>query len=200
VAQYDPKQPLVIDPVLVYSTYLGGSDYDFGNGIAVDGAGNAYVTGQTYSTNFPTRNAPYPQFAGGVDDAFIAKLNAGGTALVYSTYLGGGGIDSGIGIAVDGAGNTYVTGETHSPDFPTPNALYPTFGGDRDAFIVKLNIDGTALAYSTYLGGTYRDCGYGIAVDGAGNAYVTGETWSANFPIRSAPYPNLRGTWDAFIA
>ncbi len=101
VAQYDPKQPLVIDPVLVYSTYLGGSNYDFGDGIVVDSAGNAYMTGRTYSTNFPTRNALYPQYGGGVYDAFIAKLNATGTALVYSTYLGGGGLDYGYGIAVD---------------------------------------------------------------------------------------------------
>ena len=201
VARYDPKQPLVIDPVLVYSTYLGGSNYDFGNGIAVDDAGIVYVTGRTYSTNFPTHNAPYRQFAGGVDDAFIAKLNAGGTALVYATYLGGSGSDSGLGIAVDSAGNAYVTGETQSPDFPTPNALDPNLGGDRDAFIVKLNIDGTVLVYSTYLGGTYRDYGYGIAVDSAGNAYVTGETWSANFPTTSnALDSNLGGTWDAFIA
>ena len=129
----------------------------------------------------------YPQravseFTGGVDDAFIVKLNAAGTALVYSTYLGGSGNDEGMRIAVDGAGNAYVTGDTRSADFPTHNALYPNLGGDRDAFIAKLKADGTALTYSTYLGGTYRDYGYGIAVDGAGNAYVTGETGQPIFP------------------
>src|SRR5262249_34253343 len=153
---------------LVYSTYLGGSDLDQGNGIALDGAGNAYVTGHTFSTNFPTAG-PGPTAGGGSGDAFVAKLNAAGNALVYATYLGGSGNvhggDSGQGIAVDGPGNACVTGTTNSLNFPTANPLQAAYGGSGDAFVAKLNAAGSALVYSTYLGGGGRDGGSGIAVD-----------------------------------
>ena len=200
VAAYDPDAALVIDPELVYSTYLGGSDDDHGYDIAVDAAGNAYVTGATWSSDFPTANALYPSYGGGDWDAFVAKLNADGTALVYSTYLGGSGTDHGYGIAVDGAGNAYVTGDTGSLDFPTANALYPNIGGTADAFVTKLNADGTALVYSTFLGGGGVENGYGIAVDAAGNALVTGRTGSPDFPIANALYPAQVGGFDAFVA
>ena len=166
---------------LIYSTYLGGSGYDIGQGIAVDAAGNAYVMGWTLSTDFPTAN-PLQRNSGGGSDAFVAKLNPAGSALVYSTYLGGSGDDFGSGIAVDAAGNAYVTGETSSPDFPTANPVQPSPGGNWDAFVAKLNPAGSALVYSTYLGGSQGDGGSGIAVDAAGNAYVTGGTNSTNFP------------------
>src|SRR5439155_1546373 len=168
---------------LLYSTYLGGSGADEGLGIAVDGAGNAYVTGQTGSTDFPTTAGAFATSFNGGDDAFVTKLNPLGTGLLYSTYLGGSGADEGLGIAVDGAGNAYVTGETDSTDFPTTAGAFDTSAnGGFDAFVTKLNPLGTSLLYSTYLGGSGSDCGSGIAVDGAGNAYVTGSTGSANFP------------------
>jgi Beta-propeller repeat len=140
VAAYDTSRPLVIDPVLVYSTYLGGNAGDVGdqgNGIAVDNRGNAYVTGFTGSTDFPTVNAVQPAFGGGAD-AFMAKLTRSGSQLLYSTYLGGSGFELGSGIAVDNRGNAYVTGQTNSTDFPTVNAVQPAFGGGADAFVAKL--------------------------------------------------------------
>jgi hypothetical protein len=182
VAGYDPQRALVIDPVLVYSTYLGGSGYDSGTAIAVDAAGSAYVTGFTSSTDFPTANALQATYGGGTWDVYVTKLNPTGSALVYSTYLGGSNSDVGADIAVDSFGNAYVTGYTQSTDFPTVNALQPTNHGGWDAFVARLNAAGSALVYSTYLGGSSEDVGNGIAVDSFGNAYVTGQTWSTDFP------------------
>jgi hypothetical protein len=166
---------------LLYSTYLGGSAGDRGSGIAVDTSGNAYITGSTDSTNFPTVS-PLQAVPGGSGDAFVAKLNAAGSALLYSTYLGGNFGDSGSGIAVDSSGNAYVTGSTSSTNFPTANPLHAAPGGSGDAFVAKLNATGSALMYSTYLGGSGIDQGSGIAVDSSGNAYITGSTDSRNFP------------------
>ena len=200
VGAYDPARPLVIDPVLVYSTYLGGSGFDEGLGIAVDPSGHAYVTGVTTSANFPTVNAFQPTFGGGGGDAFVTKLSPDGAALVYSTYLGGGGTDGGLGIAVDPAGHAFVTGVTQSANFPTVNAFQPTFGsGFVHAFVTKLSADGAALVYSTYLGGSVIDRGFGIAVDPAGHAFVTGVTKSANFPTVNAFQPTRGGDFDAFV-
>jgi hypothetical protein len=184
VAGYDPKRALVIDPVLSYSTYLGGSGLgDYGSSIAVDAAGNAYVTGRTSSGDFPTFNPIQAREAPGEYSAFVAKLNPAGSALVYSTYLGGIGWDEGLGIAADAAGNAYVTGYTDSSDFPTVNPLQATNKAlGFTAFVAKLNPAGGALVYSTYLGGSGEDEGWGIAVDAADNAYVTGWTTSTDFP------------------
>ncbi|MDA2929354.1 SBBP repeat-containing protein [Acidobacteria bacterium AH-259-O06] len=199
---YDAATPLVVDPVLVYSTYLGGFGNEGGFRIAVDPEGNAYVTGGTNSTDFPTANALQPAY-GGDFDAFVAKLNPTGSGLVYSTYLGGSGRENfsefseeaffaGGGIAVDPEGNAYVTGFTSSTDFPTANALQPAFGGgDFDAFVAKLNPTGSALVYSTYLGGSGNDQGLGIAVDADGNAYVTGGA-DSDFPTANALQPPSR--------
>ena len=185
---------------LVYSTYLGGSDNDFGNGIAVDGAGNAYVTGFTSSPNFPISLGAFQTAIGGGEDAFVAKLNATGSALVYSTYLGGSGTDEGDAVAVDGAGNAYVTGSTSSPNFPTANAVQPAHGGNITAFVTKLNPTGSALMYSTYLGGSSTDVGSAIAVT-RGSAYVTGFTSSPNFPITPGAFQTTIGPgFHAFIA
>jgi hypothetical protein len=184
---------------LVYSTYLGGSDLDYGFGIAVDSSGNAYVTGSTYSTNFPTANPLQPTIHG-ISDGFVAKLNATGSALVYSTYLGGSSFETGSGIAVDSSGDAYVTGWTDSADFPTTNPLQPTYGGDEDVFVVKLNAAGSALVYSTYLGGSLQDDGEGIAVDSLGNAYVTGLTRSANFPTMNPLQVANGSNYEAFVA
>ncbi len=184
---------------LVYSTYLGGSGDDYGRGIAVDGAGNAYMTGLTGSTNFPTQNPYQGTHSGGTYDAFVTKLNATGSGLLYSTYLGGNGDDQGYGIVVDGNGKAYVTGETNSTDFPTQNPHQPTNAGLSDAFVTKLNAMGNALLYSTYLGGSNNDTIGGIAIDGAGHAYVTGGTESTNFPTRNS-YQGDQGGGDAFVA
>ncbi len=202
VAAYDAGKPLIIDPVLVYSTYLGGSARDRGRGIAVDAAGNAYVTGTTKSTDFPTANAFQAAFAGNIsdDDTFVTKLNTAGNALVYSTYLGGSSFDNGEGIAVDAAGNAYVTGDTESTDFPTVSPFQPTFAfGVVDAFVTKLNTAGSALVYSTYLGGNGLDQGAGIAVDTSGNAYVTGLTRSGDFPTASPFQASSATSGDVFV-
>jgi hypothetical protein len=198
VGDYDPRRPLFIDP-LIYSTYLGGSGDDYGSAIAVDNSGSAYVTGWTQSTNFPTMNPLQPAGAGLY--AFVAKLNPAGSALVYSTYLGGG-ADEGGGIAVDNSGNAYVTGLTESTNFPTVNPLQQSFGGVSDAFVAKLNATGSALVYSTYLGGSGIDNGTGIAVDSSHSAYVTGYTFSADFPTMNPlqPTPGGGGYGDAFVA
>ena len=185
LAAYEPTVALVIDPTLAYSTYLGGSGIDFASDIAVDAAGNAYVTGMTASSDFPVQSAAQPGFGGvGVvwGDAFVAKFDAAGS-LVYSTYLGGSAADFGHRIAVDGSGHAYVAGLTDSTDFPTANALQPAHaGGLSDGFVTKLAPDGSALVYSTYLGGSFPDSASGIAVDATGHAYVSGDTHSSDFP------------------
>ena len=191
VASYNPSHPLIIDPNLSYSTYLGGSDTDMGHGIAVDSSGNAYITGFTYSTDFPTQN-PFQATSSAGLDAFITKLSPSGSALVYSTHLGGSGADEGYGIAIDASGSAYVTGFTSSTDFPTQNPFQDTCAGNNDAFITKLSPSGGALVYSTCLGGSGNDEGYGIAIDGSGNACVTGSTNSRDFPTKT-PYQEALG-------
>jgi hypothetical protein len=202
IAAYDASKPLVIDPVLVYSTYLGGSNIDEGVGIAVDSVGNAYVTGLAISTNFPTTGGAFQTTLGGGQDAFVTKLDPTGSGLVYSTYLGGSTSDSGLDIAVDSAGSAYVSGSTISADFPTTvGAFQTTYRGNQDAFVTKLNPTGSALAYSTYLGGTGVDFfAYGIAVDSIGNAYVTGDTQSTDFPTTLGAFQTTSGgNQDAFV-
>src|SRR5207244_1840388 len=156
VAAYDRSQPLVIDPVLSYATYLGGSRNDTAYGIAVDASGNAYVAGITDSTDFPTTAGAFqPTFGGGSGDAFVTKLAPTGSALAYSTYVGGSALDRARGIAVDALGNAYVTGLTVSTDFPTTAGAFQTGcpGPSCGAgFVTKLNPPGTTLVYSTYLG------------------------------------------------
>lgn len=185
---------------LIYSTYLGGDNFDWGNGIAVDVSQNAYITGWTDSENFPITSDTYRNTSGGYRDAFIAKLNASGNGLIYSTYLGGSNYDSGNAIAVNTSGSVYITGCTNSTNFPTISAAYGNYaGGYHDAFVAKLNASGSSLVYSTYLGGNNDDVGYGIAIDTSGNAYITGITWSTNFPTIPPVYKGLRGNNDAFI-
>jgi len=198
VASYNPSYPLIIDPTLSYSTYLGGSDEDYGGGIAVDGSGNAYVTGATQSSDFPTQN-PYQGTNAGSVDAFITKLSSSGSTLSYSTYLGGNSWDEGNGIAVDGSGNAYVTGHTESSDFPTQNPYQGNNAGSDDTFIIKLSSSGSALSYSTYLGGSSWDYGLSIALDSSGNAYVTGRTFSNDFPTQNPYQGTFGGPMDAFI-
>ena len=199
IGSYDKKYPLIIDPVLVYSTYLGGtSNDDYGYGIAVDSSGNAYVTGYTLSFDFPIES-PLDDTIGGGIDAFVTKLDATGSALVYSTYLGGGNSDQGNDIAVDSSGNAYITGTTQSFDFPTESPFDDTIGGGIDAFVTKLDATGSALVYSTYLGGGNIDQANDIAVDSSGNAYVTGYTLSFDFPTESPFDDTIGGAADAFV-
>jgi hypothetical protein len=208
VGSYDRTQPLIIDPVFSYSTYLGGNRHDAGERIAVDATGAAQIIGITQSTDFPTVNALQPALSGEVD-VLVAKLTPDGRALIYATYLGGaqGNLgaqgDSGVGIALDPAGNAYITGFTDSLDFPTVRALQATLRGQRDAFVAKLSADGSQLLYSTYLGGSSDDFSGGIAVDLTGAAYVTGLTESTNFPAVNAFQPVCMGrlsSRNAFVA
>ena len=221
LGDYDRNRPLVLDPaVFVYAGYIGGENSDSGNGIAVDNKGNAYVTGFTQSTeaSFPVTVGPDLTFNGGgfvSADAFVAKVNASGTALVYAGYIGGDSVDQGRGIAVDNKGNAYVTGFTQSTEASFPVTVGPdlTFnGGDDffgDAFVAKVNASGTALVYAGYIGGDDGDGGSGIAVDKRGNAYVTGGTRSteASFPVTVGPDLTFNGGdgdavfgGDAFVA
>jgi hypothetical protein len=206
VGDYDPSRPLVIDPVLDYSTYLGGGGSgDVGYDVAVDAAGNAYVTGVAGSSDFPTTVGAFQTtFLGGPYDVFVTKFNAAGSALVYSTYLGGTLRDEAFSIGVDAVGNAYITGQTLSTDFPTTiGAFQTTFHSGTtqsvDAFVTKLNPAGSALVYSTYLGGTDNDLANSIAIDAAGSAYVTGKTSSTDFPTMVPFQATLKGVGDAFI-
>jgi uncharacterized protein (TIGR03437 family) len=199
IGDYDPNYSLTIDPILDYSTYLGGSGTDISYGIAVDPSGNIYVTGQTSSPNFPVIN-PFDNTLDGASDAFVIKLNQSGSAVVFATYIGGRNPgDKGWSIAADKAGNVYFTGETNSLNFPVVNAVQPTLRGNGDAFVAKLNIEGNVLLYSTYLGGSFFDAAYSIALDNFDNAYLTGRTDSNNFPTKNALQPQIRGLRDVFV-
>jgi hypothetical protein len=190
LADHDRRRPVIIDPVLAYSTYLGGSGLDGGSAIAVDASGNAYVTGGTTSSDFPTTQGAFQTTYGGDGPgdsgyAFVSKLNAAGSALLYSTYLGGSSDDgiNGTGIAVDASGDAYVAGPTTSSDFPTTSGAFQRIlHGYLNTFVSKLNATGSALVYSTYLGGSHQDFGAGIAVDASGNSFVTGSISSSDFP------------------
>jgi hypothetical protein len=203
---YDHHRPLVIDPVLVYATYVGGSGGDVGYSIAVDTLLDAYIAGATNSSNFPTAGKPYQSASKGNGDCFVTKINSNGTALIYSTYLGGSGTDAALALAVSN-GSVYLTGYTTSSDFPAlspvanTNPFQLTYGGNTDAFATVLDTTGSSLVYSTYLGGNGSDYGQGIAVDASGYAYVTGSTQSSNFPIvAGALQTSLKGSQNAFVA
>jgi Beta-propeller repeat len=190
---------------LVYSTYLGGSSIDHGSAVAVDATGSAYVTGSTYSTNFPVSSGAYQATIGGGQDAFVVKLSTDGNSLVYGTFLGGSGgsagyPESGQGIAVDALGNAYVAGSTSSTNFPVVGGLQTALDGWLDAFAAKFGPTGT-LVYSTYLGGSGNDVANGITVDLAGDAYLVGYTMSSDLPVTSnALQPTYGGDYDAFLA
>ena len=184
----------------VYGGRFEGSDDEVGEGIAVDGNGHAYVTGSTTSTDFQTVN-PLQATYGGGRDAFVARLNADGD-VVFSTYLGGSNRESGAHLTLDADGQVYVTGNTGSTDFPLVDPLQAAFGGgDRDAFMAKVNAEGDALLFSTYLGGNGNDAGNGIALDRSGNAYLIGSTGSTDFPL-AGPLQNTfgGGDTDVFVA
>ncbi len=207
-SSYNPRHPLVIDPGIEYSTYLGGSAADRGNGVVVDGAGSAYVTGSASSLNFPTTAGAFDATHNGAGDVFVTKLNAAGSGLDYSTYLGGAAGDSGLAIAIDATGRAYITGSTGSTDFPTTPGAYDTTynasSGAANAFVTKLSPDGSALDFSTYLGGFnssgFFDLGSGIAVDSTGAVYVAGEADSTNFPVTPGAFDTTQnGGVDSFV-
>jgi hypothetical protein len=205
VGDYDHAHDLVIDPVLIYSTYLGGNGGevgDVGNAIAVDTAGNAYVAGLAASTNFPTTSTAMQTATRGDDDAFVAKLNPQGTAFVYSTYLGGGGQDIAWGVAVNSAGEAFVAGQTGSglngtSPFPTTAGAYQRSQHlgtlNNSVFVAKLSVDGNDLLYSTLLSGSNDSFAAGIAIDPNGNAYVLTNT-ADGFPVTSNAYQKSAGT------
>jgi hypothetical protein len=216
VGQYDRGRDLVIDPSIVYGTYLGAGNEDDGSAIAVDSSGATYITGQTASSGFPLKGAlPAPNnMLQGTFDAFVTKLSADGTSLVYSTFLGGTGTDSGVAIAIDGTGQAYIGGTTDSTDFPQPASPPATVpfqispGGNKDAFIAVLNAAGSGLVYSTYIGGLQDDIGEGIAVKGS-TIYFVGQTGSSNLkvsvPAGSVLQNNFQGgvgtaPTDGFVA
>jgi uncharacterized repeat protein (TIGR01451 family) len=203
IGAYDRTKKLVIDPTLVYSTYLGGGGDDLGSSIAVDSNNNVYVAGSTSSVNFPVDGAAFGANAG-LADIFVSKIDASGSNVIYSTYIGGSGIDRGDGIAIDSAGNAYVVGrvDSSSINFPTtPGSFGATYrGGDFDGVVFKLNSQGNGLVYSAFLGGEENDSTEGVVVDATGIAYVTGGTKSSAFPTTGNAYQGSRGgDTDAFL-
>jgi hypothetical protein len=188
---------------LTYSTFIGGTGLDIGKSIEVDNVGNIYIAGYSYASDFPVTPGAAQSVFGGSLDAVVVKINNSATLLQYATYVGGNDEDYGYSIAIDGAGNAYITGETKSTNFPvTFGALQTTYGGSlRDAFVTKLNASGTSFSYSTYLGGSDRDFGRAIVVNAAGNAFVTGYTYSANFYTTPTAYQQTfgGGVMDIFV-
>jgi hypothetical protein len=202
IGAYDRNLPLVIDPLLSYASYLGGSLIDFGAAIAVDASGDAIVTGYTDSADFPIASGAFQpslfEAAGGADDVFISKINGAGTALIYSTYAGGSNEDEGTAVAVDAAGNAYVAGYTMSPDYPvTVGAFQTNFSGTKSAFVTALDPNG-GLIYSTFLNGSATSSAAGIAADAMGNAFLTGVTTSTDFPVTAGAYQTSFGASSGY--
>ena len=198
VDAYDRTLPLVIDPVISYATYMGGSGLGAVTGVALDSAGNLYAAGWTEALNFPILLAEQAANAGGVD-AFVVKVSPSGAGLIYATYIGGRGDDRAAAIAVNSSGEAYVTGATGSSNFPLATPARGTLGGSKTAFALKLNAAGNTLLFSTYLGGTTYDLGTAIAVDTTGHAYIAGDTQSADFPVIGGFQTVIGGGFDVFV-
>jgi hypothetical protein len=198
IGPYDQTLPLVIDPTISYSTYLGGSGTGAVTGVARDAQGNLYAAGWTDSTNFPIAGALQASLRGSVD-AFVVKLDPTGTSLIYATYIGGSGDDRAAGIAVDSSGQVYVAGATGSSNFPLSSPARGTFVGGKEGFALKLNAAGSAFVYSTYVGGSAYDVATAVSVDSSGNAYVAGDTYSTDLATLNPVQGSLGGTVDAFV-
>jgi len=195
---YDASFPLIIDPTLKYSTYLGGSNYDVGEEIVADSAGNVYIVGHTESADYPTAN-PYQGVLAGNTDAFITKLHPSTNTLVYSTYLGGNNFDYGASIDIDSSGFASIVGTTYSNNLPVFAALFPTLSGIQDAFVSRIDPNGIMI-FCTYLGGMNWEWGLDIAVDTAGFSYVVGYTDSPGFPIANPYDSSYNGGFDIFVS
>jgi len=215
LGRYDHDKPLVVDPVVLYATYFGGSTGEAAYGVAVDGAGAMYLAGNTGSVDYPTVNAYQSTLKGtngcfGVAcvDAVLSKLSPDGHTLLYSTYFGGNGSETGNALRVDAAGDAYIVGTTQSSDLPVPGGYQTTYGGggcfppigNGDAYLAKFSPSGTRLLYATYFGGCRNDGAYGLAIDNAGRAYLTGDTTSTNLPTKNADQAASGGGDDAFVA
>jgi hypothetical protein len=199
-AEYDHTQPLVIDPSILISGYFGGSSEDNITAVGIDALNNVVTAGWTSSNNLPASHGAQSKYAGSVD-AFVASFLPNGGGLIYCTYLGGSGDDQALGVALDSARNVYITGFTQSTNFPVVAALQSHLSGTRDAFVAKLNAAGSALVYSTYLGGSGVDTGYAIAVDTTNAATIVGDTTSTNLPVTPGAFqPALGGGQDVFVA
>ncbi|HUT40604.1 MAG TPA: DUF4347 domain-containing protein, partial [Gammaproteobacteria bacterium] len=201
LGDYDTSRELVIDPILDYTTFLGGTGYDTVEGVAADSAGNVYITGWTGSTDFPTSVGALDQsYGGGSYDMYVAKLSPDGSTLLYSTFIGGTGNDTANAIEVDASGNVYVVGSSSSTDIATVNAYQTSLTGTSSAYLFKLNSTGDTLLYASYIGGTGSETGYDLALDGAGRVHIAGSTTSADLPLQNAYDSTLGGTQDAFLA
>jgi hypothetical protein len=199
LGNYDRRRELVIDPSVGWSTYLGGTAEDDGYAIAVDSNGNAIVTGQTHSTNFPIVSGGHSGTNSGLFDVFVTKISADGTTVIYSTYVGGSGNDSGNAIALDASGDAFVAGATSSTDFPHTGGYQTSLKGTLNAFVFELSSNGSTLTYSTYLGGSASDSAGGIAVDASGETYIVGQTTSTDFPTLNPIQSALNGTGNGFV-
>jgi len=200
LGKYDRRQALVIDPALSYSTYLGGTGGDAAFSVAVDSSGDAYVTGVTASINFPFTSSAYEQTYQGDGDVFVAEFNPQGSGLVFSTYLGGSGIDTPSQIVLDASNDVYLVGSTTSNNFPVTSGVFqPLYDGHQDAFLTEMNPNGSALLLSTYIGGSAIDFGTALALDTSGNIYVTGSTQSTDFPTQNPIQIANAGLYDAFV-
>jgi hypothetical protein len=187
---------------LIFSTFIGGNSDDVGRGIAIDEIENAYITGWTWSTNYPTTTGAYDVIQNGTWDAIVTKINPSGTALVYSTFIGGSEGEGGISIVLDNSGNAYINGHTQSTNYPTTIGVFNEDynGGDYDVFVTKVNSSGTGLIYSTYIGGAGADIGYAMALDSGCNVYITGYTESNNYPTTNGSFNQIyQGNTDAYV-
>ncbi len=201
IEDYETSRDLIIDP-LIYSTFIGEADEDWGWRITLDSKNNAYITGDTSSPDFPTTPSCFNDSHSGEYDVFVCKLNQDGSDLVYSTFVGGEEYDGACGIALDSGNNVYITGNTHSLEFPTTSGCFDDSGDEwGETYVFKLNQDGSDLVYSTFVGGSENDYGWGVAVDSKNNAYVTGYTESTDFPTTSGSFGESYngGNWDVFV-
>jgi hypothetical protein len=200
LGKYNRLQKLVIDPVLTYSTYLGGSGGDTAYGVVLDSSGDVYVTGVTASTNFPSTLPTFQTTYAGDGDVFVTEFNPAATGLLFSTFLGGTGDDTPAQILLSSFGNLFLVGSTTSNNFPTTSGVFqPDYAGNQDAFLTEMKPDGSALIYSTYIGGTGVDFGNAVAIDSSGNAYVAGSTQSTDFPTKNPIQLGNVGLYDAFV-